>query len=228
MKKSLSQMVDRLNHAFFWGEKITKDERGQLARTIAETHARPNAYARTFALDNRECKHGIQLFTGERVTNAAARHISGEEACRALRLLKVRDRAVQEALDEATENLQRCLDGSERATQHRMGGNPGIFCCGRCSVSVWRHVLAGGFDRREERLRGGVQRLKESRDDSGRWGIFPFWYTLSALVEMDFSQARQEIKHVATMLERAQGQVSSRNEHNRRRIEIARRALELI
>ena len=87
------------------------------------------------------------FFTGERTTSASARHISGEEACRVLRLLNVKSRTVNDALREATDALQRCLIRGEEAMDHRMGGNPGIFCCGRCSVSVWRHIVVGGFDR---------------------------------------------------------------------------------
>jgi len=48
---------------------------------------------------------GIRLFTGERVTNAAARHIAGEEACRALLLLKANSAAVKKAMAEATEDM---------------------------------------------------------------------------------------------------------------------------
>ncbi len=51
------------------------------------------------------------LFTGERITSASARHILGEEASRALRLLRVRDRAVTRALAEADEGLMRGAAG---------------------------------------------------------------------------------------------------------------------
>jgi hypothetical protein len=221
----LSQVIDRVNDAFFWGEKLTRDERGKLARLIAATHGRPGAYANTFALSEAERARGIRLFTGEPTASAAARHITGEEACRALRLLNVRDPSVMQALNDAAEGLQQCLMRSEQSTEHRMGGNPGTFCCGRCSVSVWRHILAGGFDRREERLHGAMTRLKDFRDGKGRWAIFPFWYALSALVEIELPQARQEIRYAAAILERAAKRSTPSGEYERRRTHIARRAL---
>jgi hypothetical protein len=224
-KDQLSQAIDRVNAAFFWGDELTKAERGALAGRIAACHGKNGAYANTFELSERERQTGICLFTGEKTTSAAARHISGEEACRALRLLNVRDREIAQALAEATEALRQCLLRAEASTEHRMGGNPGIFCCGRCSVSVWRHIAVGGFDRHEERLRNGMKRLKHFRDGKGRWATFPFWYTLSALAEVQLPEPREEIRYAAPLLERAVKRKQPANEHERRRTEIARRAL---
>jgi hypothetical protein len=221
----LSHTIDQVNAAFFWCEKLTKAKRIKLAKSIVAAHRKPGAYANTFALSDEERKKGISLFTGERTFSASARHISGEEACRALRLLEVNDRRVKSALREATEGLQECLVRCQSVTGSRMGGNPGIFCCGRCTVSLWRHIVAGGFDRREERLRAGVGRLKDFRDGKGRWAVFPFWYTLSALVEIDLPEALEEIRYAAPILERAVKRESPSDEFERRRCEISRRGL---
>src|SRR5262249_57968211 len=100
--------------------------------------------------------NGIVLFTGERITSASARHILGEEASRALRLLFVRDRNVTRALEAAEEGLMRCL---ARAAADPRNRNPGLYCCGKCSVGLWRNLLAGGLDRHEERLQRGALHL---------------------------------------------------------------------
>jgi hypothetical protein len=226
---SLIELVDEVNDAHFWGRSLAADRRKALAGKIAQRQGAGGAYAATFALSPVERLGGIKLFTGEPTQSAAARHIAGEEACRALRLLKPADRAARAALDTATENLLRCLSRSEAMTEHRMGGNPGLFCCGRCTVAVWRHLLAGGFDRREERLTAGIKRLRQHRTEGGRWNTFPFWYTISALLEADVSEAIAELKHAAGMLERAAARPpSDGSPYAQRRHEIAVRAMALM
>ena len=160
---------------------------------------------RYFAGFPSERSRGIVLFTGERITSASARHILGEEASRALRQLRVRDPNVTRALDSADSGLMRCL---ERAAEDPRNSNPGLFCCGKCSVGLWRNLLAGGLDRREERLRRGASHLRSMRDGEHQWRRFPFWYTVLALSEIDSAEARAELKYAAPALERAAGQAS--------------------
>jgi hypothetical protein len=224
----LFDLIDAVNDVCFWDGKLAASDRVRIAKQIASTQGKPGAYAATFALDATERKKGIRLFTGEITQSAAARHIAGEEACRALLLLDVNDKPVKDVLTSASQSLLDVLRRSER--EHKdstMGGNPGTFCCCRCSVSVWRHITAGGLDRAEDRLAGGLRKLKQYRSD-GRWGAFPFWYTLSALVEMDIPQVKSEIKSVASLLERAAKRTSSANVYEERRSEVARRCLQKI
>lgn len=221
----LFELIDAVNDACFWDGKLAASDRVRIAKQIASTQGKPGAYAATFALDATERKKGIHLFTGEVTKSAAARHIAGEEACRALLLLGINDKPVQDALTNASQSLLEVLRRSEyEHADATMGGNPGTFCCCRCSVSVWRHITAGGLDRGEERLAGGLKKLKQYRK-AGRWGAFPFWYTMSALAEMEIPQAKPEIKYVADLLERATKRTSSGNPFDDRRSEIARRCL---
>lgn len=226
---SLMALVDEVSDAHFWSRSLSADRRRALAGAITQRQGAAGAYAETFALYPDERTDGIKLFTGEPTQSAAARHIAGEEACRALRLLKPTDRAARAALDTATENLMGCLARSEAMTEHRMGGNPGLFCCGRCTVAVWRHLLAGGFDRREERLAAGIKRLRQHRTKGGKWNTFPFWYTISALVEADVSEAVTELKHAAPLLQRAAAsRPSDHSPYAHRRHEIAVRSMRRI
>ena len=207
---SLAQTVDAVNEAFFFSRPIPRAERTRIARWIAGRQGRPRAYANTFALFEDERRAGIRLFTGERAACAAARHIAGEEACRALRLLKVRDKAVRGALDAAGDAL--ALRVGPVGPRKPISGlvhwlapyGGGTYCCGRCSVSFWRHLTAGGFDNADDRLALGLKCLKACRQADGQWRVFPFWYTLSALIEMPADLARAEIQHAAPRLERAQ------------------------
>jgi hypothetical protein len=224
-RTSLSQTVDAISAAAFDARTLTASERREAAQWIAGRQGLPGAYADTFAGFPAERSKGIALFTGERVTSASARHILGEEASRALRQLRVRDARVTRALGAADDGLMRCL---ARAAEDPRNGNPGLYCCGKCSVGLWRNLLAGGLDRREERLRGGARHLRSARDGQHGWRPFPFWYTVLALSEMDGSEATAELKYAAPALERAASRAAPSGIYAQRRQQLAARALQRI
>lgn len=225
-QSSLSSTVDAINAAAFFEQPIPLAERASSARWIASRHALPGAYAGTFAGFPSELAKGIQLFTGERVTNASARHILGEEASRALRALHVRDASVQAALSSANASLQECIN---RAALHPRNANPGQFCCPKCTVGMWRNLLSGGLDRQEERLRKGVgQALHSHRKGDNQWRTFPFWYTVLALSEMDFAEAKRELQYAAPVLERMTRRKAPSGVYAERRHALAKRSLERV
>ena len=221
-RTSLSQTVDNVNAALFDGHTLAATERTQLARWIAGRQGLPGAYGGTFAGFPAERTNGIVLFTGERIASASARHILGEEASRALRLLRVRDRGTTNAIEAADHGLTNCL---ERAAEKPGKNNPGLFCCGKCSVGLWRNLLSGGLSRREERLRRGAAHLRSVRDGEHGWRKFPFWYTVLALSEMDMAEAKAELKYAAPALERTASRTTPSATYARRRHELAIRAL---
>lgn len=219
---SLSETVDATNAAIADGVKLSVGDRKAAARWIASRHGQPGAYANTFAGFESEQRDGIRLFTGERVNSASARHILGEEACRVLMLLNVRDKVVQGALDRATQGLLQCL---ARAASDPRHANPGVYCCGKCTVGLWRHLAVGGLDRQQERLQKGIQSLRARRDGNGGWKSFPFWYTALLLLEVDLPVARTELRYSAPALERVATRAAKTRHANRRR-SIATRALD--
>lgn len=221
-RKSLSGTVDAINASQFHGRALAATERRQVARWIAERQGLAGAYGGTFAGFPSERSRGIVLFTGERITSASARHILGEEASRVLRLLRVRDRGVKRALEAADDGLMRCL---ARAAEDPRNRNLGLYCCGKCSVGLWRNLLAGGLNRREERLRRGALHLRSVRDGEHGWRKFPFWYTVLALSEMDMDEAKAELKYAAPELERTAARPMASAVYARRRQELAARAL---
>ena len=93
------------------------------------------------------------------------------------------------ALEAADDGLMRCL---ARVAEDPRNTNPGLYCCGKCSVGLWRNLLAGGLNRQEERLRRGALHLRSMRVGEHRWRKFPFWYTVLALSEMDSAEATTE------------------------------------
>jgi hypothetical protein len=221
-RASLSQTIDAINAAHFEGRALAAAERGEVARWIAARQGLPGAYGGTFAGFASERSKGIVLFTGERIASASARHILGEEASRALRLLRVRDRSITRPLDAADEGLMQCL---ARAAEDPRKSNPGLYCCGKCSVGLWRNLLAGGLTRREERLQRGALHLRSVRDGEQGWRTFPFWYTVLALSEMDSHEAKAELKHAAPALEHAASRAAHSTVYAQRRQALAARIL---
>jgi hypothetical protein len=220
---SLSRTLDAFNEMAFEERMPSPVDRKALARWIVSRQGLPGAYADTFAGFPGELETGILVFTGERITSASARHILGEESSRALRLLSVADPLVHAALERANTGLMNCL---ARAARDPRNTNPGKYCCGKCSVGLWRNLLSGGLDRREERLRKGVGGLlRQHRTDGAKWRVFPFWYTVLALVDIDFPEARRELEHVAPALERTATRAPPSTPHGKRRHALAQRAL---
>jgi hypothetical protein len=220
---SLSQTVDAVNAAIFDGHRWPLATKRAVAHWIVARQGLPGAYAATFAGFPAERTRGIVVFTGERITSASARHILGEEASRALRQLAVRDRIVGDALDRADESLLQCL---ERWAQDRGHGNPGTYCCGKCTVGLWRNLTAGGLDRQEERLQRGVQQLRQSRDARGGWRKYPFWYTVLALSEMTFTGGVEELRYAEPMLRAAAARRPASSVYAARRQQLAARILD--
>ena len=221
---SLSQTVDAVHQAEFERRKIPAPQALAAARWIAARQGLPGAYGGTFAAFDQETAKGISLFTGERVTSASARHILGEEACRALRFLKITDSVVQTALERGNEGLMRCV---ARAAKDPRNNNPGLYCCGKCTVGFWRNLLSGGLDRQEERLWRGVQHLRSARDGEGGWRRFPFWYTTLSLSQMEFRGAKEELEYARVKIEQTARRRGMHGAFAHRRYTLACRVLGL-
>ena len=140
---SLGATVDAVNDAFFWKGKLSQSERSEAAQWIAGRCGEWGAYVPGFpAPTERDFREGLRFFTGERFrTRAGTAHSLGEEACRALILLNSRRKDVSEALKNASESMAARLRESVGKGYARP--RTGHYCCGRCSVALWRHVTAG-------------------------------------------------------------------------------------
>jgi hypothetical protein len=204
-ERSLAATVDAVEDARLRGRAIPKRAARDAARWIATRQGLPGAYRGLFAMTEDDWKHDLRLATGEKVTTRAGRaHILGEESARALLVLGVDTRAVRDALDAGWASMSPVLRQSAEYKAKHEGEPTGEFCCAACSVSVWRHMGAGGFpDLDPDRwLAEGMRTLARHRKGSG-WGRYPFHYTLLALGELDAPGAVEEIRFVARRLERA-------------------------
>jgi hypothetical protein len=217
---SLAGTVDAVNAAFFFGEDVPQEERKRTARWIADRQGLEGSYRGVmFAPTDKDMADGMRIFTGRKVgSGGGARHVIGEEACRVLRLLEVHDDGVGGALERATAYMAAQIKGDALAR--------GMFCCGRCTPSVWRHILVGGLAEgpAADFMHAGLRTLKKYRLETGKWRFFPFHYTLLALSEMDLPAAVAEMRHAAPACERVLER-KPKNEYDRRRHTVAERVL---
>lgn len=180
-----------------------------------------------FAPTEADFEKGVTLFTGETVrTRAGMAHILGEEACRALILLRAPGSDVRGALKRAAAGMTAILH--EAAKSVRWESAPGRYCCGICTVALWRHLAAGGLkDARPERwLAAGMRTLKMRRDGKGGWQGFPFWYAILALREIGLPSAAQELRYASPVCERYLGTPANARVIRQRRRLLAEKTLE--
>lgn len=215
---SLAATVHAVEDAHRSGAWPGAAEKAAAVCLIAGRQGLEGAYAATFAGLAGDAD-GIRAYTGEKIESASARHILGEECCRALRLLGGAE--AMAAVAKAEVGLMACMSRAETDPRFL---SPGWFCCGKCTVGMWRNVLAGGLDRHEERLAKGVRRLKTLRDGEGKWTRMPFWYTVLALADIDLAEARAELKYAGALIERTAAKSRARDEWEQRRVALARRA----
>jgi len=197
---SLAALVDSIEQKRYFGQKIPARELLAATREIASRQGLPGSYAGMFAPTRLDFRRGIRVFTGEPVrSGAATAHILGEECCRLLLRLDVKDRLVSAALARAEAGMLERLKPPERIHAR----NVGFYCCGICTVSLWRHLAADGLDKPAPRFRDGLRVLASCRSDNNRWNRFPFFYTLLALTELDVPEAGKELLWAAPAAERS-------------------------
>jgi hypothetical protein len=219
-------LLDRVNEAFFFDQKISPAERQRSITRISGRLGLPGAYAGTFAETDDERAAAAWTFTGENLgVNARRRHVLAEEACRVLRLLGGANAGEIAALAEA----DRRLSGQIARCRARLPDTPrGTFCCSFCTIGVWRNAAAGGVRDFATEIDQGIAHLRSFRDDVGSWRRYPFFYTLSALIELPLAAGKAELQHAAARCERLERALRAAPPYAARRREVLRRVLALV
>jgi hypothetical protein len=215
-KTSLAQTIDNVNEAFFYGMKISKKDAGDVISWISSQQGTAYSYAGSFGVTAKDMKGKVYTFTGEQLTSPASmRHIIAEEASRVLiQLSKLTGKKVP-ALKTANVRLLRGIKYGES-----IGKPAGTFCCGACTIGLWRHINSGGFPAIAKKLPLGIQYLKTFRDGKGSWGRFPFYYTLLALSEMKSQEAKREIMYVMPVIKSRLNRMKKSGKFSQRRYDL--------
>ena len=220
---SLYSAIDSVSESLFFNRLISNSQRDAVANWIVGRQGLPDAYADMFAPTEKDT-HGVCLFTGEAVrSRVGIAHILGEECCRVIALLDVRNRQVRNALDRAKSGLSQKIDQWETCRR-----SPGLYCCGTCSAAYWRNLAIGLLPRSEERLRLGLRGLRKLRTRDGRWRRFPFFYTCLVLTEIGPHLARDEMQYAAPYWQRNLNKLSTASGRVwKRRAAVGQRLLEM-
>jgi len=191
--RGLGELLSWLEENHFRSEGISPSARKYFSCLLAERSQKKRGFKGCFpAPTDRDLGTLTIPLTREPLRSGhALPHLLGEEACRALRHLDSGLRSVSRVLETVDREMEKDLQ------QDWKPGREGIFCCGTCTVAVWRHMLAGGFQKFAEEgwLEEGLKTLRKRRTRQGGWRGFPFIYTLSALWMMPQGSALAEIFH---------------------------------
>ncbi len=204
-KTSLAKTIDAINEALFFDKKIPASLKKEAVKWIAGRQGLPGSYAgKLFALTKKDFESDILLFTGEKIKSGAGKaHILGEETCRILTLLDPKNKA----LAKAQKGMEELLAG------HLAGGHEfGTFCCVTCTCALWRNAAAGRLKNSKKLLDAGLKILKSNRDDKGRWGRFPFYYTLFTLSDIDSPKAKAELNYCQSACEKSLKRLLKKND----------------
>jgi hypothetical protein len=220
-KSSLAVTIDKVNDALFFGKTISKKEASDIIEWISTRLDTDYSYNKSFGITAKDMRSKVYTFTGERLSSVVSmRHIIAEEACRVLiQLSEITGKKVI-ALESSNAEFMKSLRRSES------DGKPiGTYCCGPCTVGLWRHLAVGGLPEYSKNLPEGIKVLHDYHDGAGRWGRFPFFYTLLALSEIDHPFARKEIVYAQPECERVLNHIRKDNTFSKRKRELLLRVL---
>jgi hypothetical protein len=209
--ESLWKTLDSISEDFFFGREISAKDKLTAAKWIASRQGLKGSCYNMFAPTASDFELS-RTFTGEKIASkAATAHILSEEALRCLKKLGINDDEVKTAYRIADEDM------IGRLGKNKNDRDFGRICCGTCSVAFWRNLIVGGFNHQEARLRAGMAELKKTRLETGKWRLFPFFWTLSALIEIDMKEAVEEMRYAAPAIERSLKKSSDDPVYDKRR-----------
>ena len=187
---NLRVTLDAIDQAQFYQSPLTPVEREAFTLQILSRQIQDGAQAGMFSHGSSDGDNAPRLFSGERLhTQLAANHTLLINSARALILLGVKSGAVSRALELASRKMEsRCYAG---------------FCavgeCRHLTAAFMRYLIARQSPEDAPRLEGLLTQLAAQRDGQGRWGSFPFFYTLLMLSESDAPQAALERQYAAPL-----------------------------
>jgi hypothetical protein len=191
---NLRTTLDAVDEAIFYQRPLSHPERQAITLHILSLQIPSGAQAGMFNHGTAGREAAPRLFTGEPLhTLLAARHTLLIDSVRLLTLLEVKNNAVTQTLKLATQKMEaRCYSG---------------FCavgeCRHLTVAFMRYLIASGDPASAPRLTSFLIHLSTHRDNQGKWGSFPFYYTLLMLTETTLPQAALERQYAAAACELA-------------------------
>ena len=216
---SLILTVDHFNEAAF-REDDWRNEAESIVAWVSERLG--GGYFGSFAMTESDWQRPFHLFTGERITTRAGRsHVLAQETNRMLEIIEKETGNRIEAKQVSEEMLAKRIFENEQSIALPTGD----YCCGTCSVSLWRCLEAGGYPQYAEALENGIHTLARFREEKGGWRRYPFYYTLLSLIEIANQEAVDELRyHAKTIAKRARLLANKADVFSKRRHKVLIRA----
>jgi len=223
-KTSLASTIENINQVYFYKKDFKKYDVDETVKWILTRYKTEYSYNGSFGITVNDWNSDLRTFTGERLTSPASlRHIHAQEAGRALNILKKYTSLKMPELDESNKKFIKIFINNEKAGKHE-----GTFCCGPCTVSLWRNMSAGGYGSYAKKLNNGMSVLKNFRKNDGEWSRFPFYYTLSVLLESaKLPNAKIEIEYAFNKCRRRIKTIRGKDKFAERKHELLNRILVL-
>ncbi len=189
---SLHATLEAVNDVFLRKQRLSSDQESTVLAWLAARQCSSGAYEGYFmplSLDRRE---NARLYTGERLhTSLALSYIPMLETARALKLFSLQGELESRALARVERRIH------DRCFTH--------FCavgeCAPITIAYMRYLNAQRSEPADQVIACFLKRLTESRNGSGRWKGFPFYYTLLMLNELDLPLANEERSYARRLCE---------------------------
>jgi hypothetical protein len=213
---SLSSTLDAAAEAIFYQNYLSNSLRHEIASLIISRQCQTGVNTGFFLLYAAESETKVKLFSGEQLnTNLARNHIPMIEAVRILKLLAYESHEVSHAIQLANQRIEKMCYST--------------FCAkGECKALTMAYLRVLSLDESgnsTSRINTHITNLAGQRDGKGRWGGFPFFYTLLMLSEINDPLATQELKYAAPFCEKQLSQNWFPDPFSKRRQDIIAKAL---
>jgi hypothetical protein len=213
---SLANTLDSAADAFFYQKPIPAAHRQETASLLVSRQIHSGSNSGFFIPFTAESEARSMLFSGEQIlTEFARRHIQLIESARILELLGVNNDTVAQSIRVADQRMSTSCYSK--------------FCpkgeCKCLTIAYIRYLASCNGKDSITRLNSLLSKLASHRDGKGRWGGFPYFYTLLMLSEVDDPLATQELQYAAPLCEKQLGQIRSVDPISIRRQAIITKAL---
>jgi hypothetical protein len=190
---SLYATLDAAAEKLFYHESFTNALRDEIVALILSRQCKTGENAGFFLPFAVETEVKVKLFSGEQLkTSLAQNHIPMLEAVRILKLLDSQNDAATQAIQLANQRMDKMCYSS--------------FCTkGECKVmtiAFLRYLFVENNGNSASRINIHLARLARHRDGKGRWGGFPFFYTLLMLSEIADPMASTELQYASPACEK--------------------------
>jgi hypothetical protein len=213
---SLADTLDATEESYFYQKPLPTNVREEVASLIISRQVHTGENVGFFIPFAAETETKAKLFSGEQLnTTFAQTHVHLIEATRILKSLALKSQVVTQSILLADRRMDRMCYSK--------------FCakgeCRALTIACLRYLLLDDTGNSASVIHCHLTNLTNYRDRKGKWGNFPFYYTLLMLSEVDDPLAKQELQHAAPNCEKLQAKNWPADPVSKRRQDIIANAL---